>query len=612
MEFSSVYRGIESTDSTASNGSIPSPDGALIASLVASRLVIRVASTLQVQRVIPLDARFASNITFLKWSPLPLSNITSPNCSGFTLKRRSGIDNSEEEGRATPRILLGDEETIQVYDVKDEKWNATINQGNNNGSIKNVEFGRNEDEVLLFSEFQLKVTVWSLITMKYTEIANPKFYTRGFGYRPCTSHFAILTRASTRDIVSIHQNTTYRISSTFTLPTLDAQGLRWSPCGRWLAIWDSAVAGYKVLVYTADGHLYRTHEKPCEGLGVKTVEWSPSGDFLTVGSYDGKLCFLSNYTFSPVISMNHTKTVRLPGVTVWSESAAAQDRYYTQVQQPTMLPIIPFNPSDLQPKIGISSMAFSNPDGTLIATKNDNMPNTVWIWSLKLLRPYAVLVHLNPIKSMSWHPSIAEMLMIQCSSESNGETLSKQSSVVYLWSSAWSKPRAVQVPMDKVTGSIWAKWVWTNTPSHSHIPTIGPMNPQPVQSSLDQRGRSPEKDEDKRPMLLFGDREGFLVGRVTDDPIPEGLGPNSENLAKDDQLCHAWSPIEWSHYSATSDFPKKSMPVSSKMQDHYTDSIRSKNLISHNNSSRSSSLNSKEVDDTFEFLARKSSVSIQT
>lgn len=65
-------------------------------------------------------------------------------------------------------------------------------------------------------------------------------------------------------------------------------------------MWDSAASGYKVLVYTADGHLYKSYEKPCEGLGVKSVEWSPGGDFLTIGSYDGRLAFLSNYTFSPV------------------------------------------------------------------------------------------------------------------------------------------------------------------------------------------------------------------------------------------------------------------------------------------------------------------------
>lgn len=124
--------------------------------------------------------------------------------------------------------------------------------------------------------------------------------TLGYGYRPCTSHYALLTRSATHDVISVHQHTTYKLASSFQLPTLDAQGLKWSPCGRWIAVWDSAASGYKVLVYTADGHLYRTYEKPCEGLGVKSVEWSPGGDFLTIGSYDGRLAFLSNYTFSPV------------------------------------------------------------------------------------------------------------------------------------------------------------------------------------------------------------------------------------------------------------------------------------------------------------------------
>ena len=122
----------------------------------------------------------------------------------------------------------------------------------------------------------------------------------GYGYRPCTSHFALLGRQSTHDVITVHNHTNYRLASTWTLPTLDAQGLKWAPCGRWIAVWESAASGYKVYIYTSDGHLYRTYDKPCDGLGVKSVEWSPNGDFLTIGSYDGKLVFLSNYTFSPV------------------------------------------------------------------------------------------------------------------------------------------------------------------------------------------------------------------------------------------------------------------------------------------------------------------------
>ena len=51
------------------------------------------------------------------------------------------------------RILVADEETIQVYDLKDELWNATINQGF--GGIRNVDFGRNQDEVIVFSDYQV-------------------------------------------------------------------------------------------------------------------------------------------------------------------------------------------------------------------------------------------------------------------------------------------------------------------------------------------------------------------------------------------------------------------------------------------------------------------------
>jgi len=128
--------------------------------------------------------------------------------------------------------------------------------------------------------------------------------TVGYGYRPCTSHFALLGRQATHDVITVHNHTNYKLASTWTLPTLDAQGLKWAPCGRWIAVWESAASGYKVLIYTSDGHLYRTYDRQCDGLGVKSVEWSPNSDFLTIGSYDGRMVFLSNYTFSPVCSSN--------------------------------------------------------------------------------------------------------------------------------------------------------------------------------------------------------------------------------------------------------------------------------------------------------------------
>lgn len=131
----------------------------------------------------------------MRWSPQVKTEVcVSWNGLGLG-KRRSGIDKTEEEGGAPLRILIADEETIQVYDMKDDKWTATINQGF--GGIRNVDFGRNQDEVIVFADYQvmlprkpsgytslteiaqLKVTVWSLVNSKHVEIPNPKFSTNG-------------------------------------------------------------------------------------------------------------------------------------------------------------------------------------------------------------------------------------------------------------------------------------------------------------------------------------------------------------------------------------------------------------------------------------------------
>jgi len=118
--------------------------------------MIRDAHSLQIKRIINLNPEFAQHISFMKWSP----QVKNELCVGWnglaSGKRRSGIDKTEEEGGAPLRLLVADEETIQVYDMKDDKWTATINQGF--GGIRNVDFGRNQDEVIVFSDYQVLPT----------------------------------------------------------------------------------------------------------------------------------------------------------------------------------------------------------------------------------------------------------------------------------------------------------------------------------------------------------------------------------------------------------------------------------------------------------------------
>lgn len=46
---------------------------------------------------------------------------------------------------------------------------------------------------------------------------------------------------------------------------------------------------YKILLYSLDGRLLATYCAYEWALGIKSVAWSPSSQFLAVGSYDGKV-----------------------------------------------------------------------------------------------------------------------------------------------------------------------------------------------------------------------------------------------------------------------------------------------------------------------------------
>ena len=89
----------------------------------------------------------------------------------------------------------------------------------------------------------------------------------------------------------------------FVPKTVDAQGLKWSPDGRWLAIWETPAMGYRILIYTADGNLFRTfigdyYADELKGLGIKGIEWSPNGHFLAVAGFEKSISLLSTKTVS--------------------------------------------------------------------------------------------------------------------------------------------------------------------------------------------------------------------------------------------------------------------------------------------------------------------------
>ena len=52
-------------------------------------------------------------------------------------------------------------------------------------------------------------------------------------------------------------------------------------------------------------------------------------------------------------------------------------------------------------------------DSLFLATKNDNIPNVIWIWQVSNLSLYSIAVHLKPVKTFSWSPK-ANLISVIC------------------------------------------------------------------------------------------------------------------------------------------------------------------------------------------------------
>ena len=91
------------------------------------------------------------------------------------------------------------------------------------------------------------------------------------------------------------------------------------------------------------------------------------------------------------------------------------------------------DPEKPNPRMGVGLVEYSC-TGHLLATRNDNQPTTLWIWSIVDLKQVALLQQAEPIRSMAWNPVYPDRLAMCCG---NG--------VIYLWDKSFGCD-AIQVP----------------------------------------------------------------------------------------------------------------------------------------------------------------------
>lgn len=341
--------------SLASHQSAASPTEALIATIYQANLILRSSSNGQILRTISLEASFASRCAHIHWYPGKASPV-----------------------KPSARMLLADVDTVHVYDALEESYHAKIACASDTGRISHVEFGCSEDEVLVFADFNIKLTIWSLSTSCGVEIRDPKYASLGHfpsrdtghfhgdcghSFRAETGHLAILARSETKDVVMV-LGENRALEASWATGMVDAKGVKWSPDGRWLVIWEASAVAYLLSIYTADGQLYTNIAPPQPeadlSLGVSGVVWDLDR-WLLVAGVGGEVSIYGTKTVTLPLIMNPSNIDSLPSCEFSTIPASYLHQRLAFIRKPCQahnLEAMPLLPSQL---ILLSKLSQSHP-----------------------------------------------------------------------------------------------------------------------------------------------------------------------------------------------------------------------------------------------------------
>eukprot|EP00073_Rattus_norvegicus_P046891 XP_017449039.1 PREDICTED: WD repeat-containing protein WRAP73 isoform X2 [Rattus norvegicus] len=254
-----------------------SPDGKYLASCVQYRLVVRDVTTLQILQLYTcLD-----QIQHIEWSADSLFIL----CAMY----RRGI--------------------VQVWSLEQPEWHCKIDEGSA-GLVASC-WSPDGRHILNTTEFHLRITVWSLCTKSVSYIKYPKACQQGLTFTRDGRYLALAERRDCRDYVSIFVCSDWQLLRHFDTDTQDLTGIEWAPNGCVLAAWDTCLE-YKVLLYSLDGRLLSAYCAYEWSLGIKSVAWSPSSQFLAIGSYDGKVRLLNHVTWKMITEFGHPAAINNP------------------------------------------------------------------------------------------------------------------------------------------------------------------------------------------------------------------------------------------------------------------------------------------------------------
>ncbi|KAI5835275.1 YVTN repeat-like/Quino protein amine dehydrogenase [Schizophyllum commune Tattone D] len=414
-----------------------SPGAHFIITGVQDRLVVRRADSFQITRNWQIDA-----------SPSPTEAALAPKAGASSAKAKTNTPGKDPSHWITHVAWSCDSEfvlaacakagVVHVFKLRDEDWSARIDAGAE-GLVK-AEWAPDGRNILCFSDWNLRVTIWSLVTGSSIYIQYPLHPEKGYALRRDGRYLALVERLKSKDTLGLYDaSNAFKLVRHFPLPTSSLSLMALSPRGTHVAICEGPLEYKLYIVSVATGATLATFTPDTDpGLGIRHIKWHPDGSFLLVGGWDDRIHILDGLSFSPIAALD--LTTRIPSsVAIWREPSrwleATEGRgflAYERVHSAQSLSVARPDHAKPPPKSGPVQIEF-NQNGSLLLLRFENVPNVIFIYDfpsdgapLQQPKLQTVIINSKPILHARWNPIRAGRLAF-CTGERS----------IYHWSDEW-------------------------------------------------------------------------------------------------------------------------------------------------------------------------------
>jgi len=129
---------------------------------------------------------------------------------------------------------------VYAKSVLNNDWNCRIDEST--GGLSGIKWAPDSRQVITISDFQLRLTVWSLIDMSAAHIKGPKFNgDHGLAFSSNGKFMALAERRDNKDYIGIYHCKNWTLVRHFQVDTLDLADIAWSRDNTAIIVWDSCI-----------------------------------------------------------------------------------------------------------------------------------------------------------------------------------------------------------------------------------------------------------------------------------------------------------------------------------------------------------------------------------